>query len=55
MPGLGAADVIAFTEELRATAGAHEAMAEVVEAGAGIGGADGKGDGDGEEQGLSDF
>jgi hypothetical protein len=48
MAGLRAADVIALTEELRATAGAHEAMAEVVEAGTGVRGADGEADGYGE-------
>ena len=53
--GLGAADVVAFAEELRATAGAHEAMAEVVVAGAGVGGAHREADGEGEKQGLSNF
>ena len=43
--GFGTADVVAFAEELRATAGAHEAMAQVVEAGAGIRGGGGEADG----------
>jgi hypothetical protein len=47
--------VVALAEKLGAAAGAHEAMAEVVEARTCIGGAEREGDGDGEKQGLRGF
>ena len=53
--GAGAADVIAFAEDLRATAGAHEAVVEVGVARACVCCADGEADGDGEQGGLDAF
>lgn len=53
--GAGAAYVVAFAEDLRATASAHEAVAEVVVAGTGVGSADGEADGDGEAESLGGF
>ena len=47
--GIGAADVVAFEQDLAATADAHELMAEFVEASAGIAGA-----GEGENGGGED-
>ena len=49
---VGAADVVALAQDLGAAAGAHQAVIEIGEAGAGIGGAEGEADGHGEGQGL---
>jgi len=47
-----AADVVAFEQDLAASAGTHHAMAEVFEAGVGIAGADQDQDDGGEDEGL---
>jgi hypothetical protein len=50
-----AADVIAFEQDLAASAGAHHAMTEIFEAGVGAWAcADEEEDGGGEDQGLED-
>jgi hypothetical protein len=47
--------VVALAEKLSATALAHHAVAEVVEARIVVGCADGEADGEGEKQGLGGF
>jgi hypothetical protein len=50
--GIGAADVVAFKQNLAATADAHQLMAELIEASAGIACARKGGNGDGENRAL---
>jgi len=50
--GVGAADVIAFEENLAASAGAHHAVAKVSEAGVWVAGSHEEEDGGGEGQRL---